>query len=100
MTLYLNGAVFGEDSEIALGSDNQIIQSGETAELKAMVLDGNHNPVVGETVYFFEQFTPSLDLTGDKQIIQSNEHLTLSAKLKDEDGSLVTGATVYFFVEE
>ena len=93
MTLYLNA--FLKTGELSLFSNSSIIQSSETAELSAY-LSRNGN-VAGETVYFYEKYEPTLNLTADKSIMQTGDTLDLKAKLKDEDGSLVKGETVYFF---
>lgn len=100
MVLFLNGAIFGDGLRIALGFDNQIVQSGESVELKAMVVDNSNYPVSGETVYFYEVFTPSISVSASDSIIQSGDSVSLTAKVKDEDGSLVQGETVYFYVKE
>ena len=95
MTLYLNA--FLKTGELSLFSNSSVIQSSETAELSAY-LSRNGN-VAGETVYFYEKYEPTLNLTANKSIMQTGETLDLKAKLKDEDGSLVKDETVYFFKE-
>ena len=98
MTLYLNGAIFNED-KLIMFSDKQIIQTGETANLKAIVVDDNRNPIEGVTVEFYEVVTPTLTMSANRTIFQSGETIQLYCKVKDEDGSLVKGQTVEFYKE-
>ena len=97
MTLYLNGYIL--EGNIGLSSDKSIIQIGETANLKAIVVDDNRNPVEGVTVEFYEEVTPTLTMSADKSIIQTGETVVLSCKVRDEDGSLVRGQIVEFYKE-
>lgn len=97
MTLYLNACIL--EGNIGLSSDKSIIQTGETANLKAIVVDNNRNPVEGVTVEFYEVVTPTLTMSADKSIIQTGETVVLSCKVRDGDGSLVRGQIVEFYKE-
>lgn len=97
MTLYLNGYIL--DGNIGLSADKSIVQSGETLNLQAVVLDDNRNPVEGVTVEFYEEVNPTLTMSANKTIFQSGETIQLYCKVKDEDGSVVKGQTVEFYKE-
>lgn len=86
-------------TNLHLESDKQIIQKGEIGDIKAIATDDIENGVIGERVYFFEKYEPTLILSADKNTIQTGENSDLNAKLKDADGSLVTGETIHFYKE-
>lgn len=80
-----------------------IIQNGEDALLKGIVEDYEGNGISGQTVYFYEVYSPDIKFSSDKNIIQTGERANIKATVKDSsDGSLVSGETVYFYeiVEE
>ena len=87
-------------TDIILTGDKEIIKSGEKVSLTATCTDSYNNPIPGKTVYFYEEYEPTLlRLTGDKRIIKSSEVVGLSATLSDTDGSRIPGETVYFYVD-
>lgn len=76
-----------------------IIQVDETSNLLATIkgtgVDGGIIGVPGQTVKFYETYTPGLGVTSDKSIIQSGETCNVTAQLKDaDDGSLIRQANV------
>ena len=92
------------DFDLDLIGESEIIQSGDRDVLLATVSAENCNGEVvgvpGETVYFFEEWTPNVRLSGEASIIQSSDTDVLTAQLIDnEDGSIVkeSGHTVYFY---
>lgn len=92
------------DFDLSLVGEKPIIQTGENDYLVASIMgtDCNNNPagVPGQTVYFYEEWTPGIQLGSDKSIIESGDEATISAQLVDtSDGSLVreSGVTIYFF---
>jgi len=86
-------------SNIDVGSN--VIQTGDTTKVMARVVDSCGHGVEGQTVSFYEVFTPSLTVSTDSQVVQSGSTIGVSAKLKDtSDGSAIKGQTVYFYVDE
>ena len=84
---------------VRLSSNPSSIQSGGNATLSAIVMNDAGDVLDGETVYFYEQFTPTGVLTGSPSVIQSGDTSTLTIKVKDSDGNLVSlnGATVKIY---
>ena len=87
-------------THIDLSVTPTIIQTGDVADLKVTATDDMETGMSGKTIYFYEIFTPTVNLTADKNIIQTSEVCDLTAKVKDEDGSLVADTTVYFYIKE
>ena len=94
----------GDEWELDLIGEKSIIQTDETDILVARVTGENCNTeivgVPGQVVYFFEEWTPNVRLSGTANIIQSGDTDVLTAQLIDnEDGSIVkeSGHTVYFY---
>lgn len=100
MTVHINGFIGGSGDELLVGSDKRVVQVGEDCGVSAFVRNSNGEPVSGQTVHFFEVYTPTISVASDKAIIQSGDTAVITAKVKDEDGSLVEGQRVHFFVKE
>jgi len=81
----------------------EIIQSNETTDLTAQLLDQNGydydvSESEGITVHFYEIITPSLTgLIANPNIIAIDETSDITVQVMDEDGSKVTGETVHFY---
>jgi hypothetical protein len=92
-------------SGLQVNATPQIIQSGETSDITAELLDsdGLHYDLsdgVGKTVYFYEILTPSFTLNATPSIIQTGETTDITCKVKDEDGSIAKQTKVYFYIKE
>jgi len=92
-----------DEWDLDLIGEKSIIQTDETdvliARITAEDCNGEVVGVPGETVYFFEEWTPNVRLSGEANIIQSGDTDVLTAQLIDnEDGSIIkeSGHTVYF----
>ena len=77
----------------------EICVKNESFDLEVSVVDFDGEGVNGETVYFYESFTPVSTLTASNSIIQSGGTSTFTIKVKDSDGNLVSlnGATVKIY---
>ena len=87
---------------IRLNSDKNIIQTGEKADITALVEDIGGAPV-GEDhdIYFYEAYEPTtITVNSDKSIMQTGDKADITATLKDEDGSLIADENIYFYVKE
>jgi len=92
-------------SDFKVNATPQIIQSGETTDITAELLDIDGLPYdltdrVGKTVYFYEVFTPSFTLNAEPNIIQTGETTDITCKVKDEDGSIAKNTEVFFYIKE
>ena len=95
----------GSDSfDLDLVADKSIIQTTENSILVASVTgtdcNGETVGVAGQTVYFFEKWTPNIRLSCNASIIQSSETVTINGQLFDnDDGSLIkeAGHSVYSY---
>ena len=92
-------------SSLQVNATPQIIQTGETSDITAELLDtdGLHYDLsdgVGKTVYFYEVLTPSFTLNATPSIIQTGETSDITCKVKDEDGSIAKQTKVYFYIKE
>ena len=85
--------------ELTLSVDEKIISVDDVSTLSCHVIDENNEDRVGETVYFYETFTPVSTLTANPNTIQSGGTSTFTIKVKDSDGNLVSlnGATVKIY---
>lgn len=93
-------SVVGSVDELELIASKNVIQTGDTSEFVATLLDGEGNGVPYQVVSFYEEWTPGIRLTGDKSIIQSGGTVDLSTQLYDtSDGSLVreSGHNITFY---
>ena len=102
---FLNTKAYAIDPDsLCLVSDKKIIQTGDYAELVARLTGTNYTGetvgIPGQTVYFYEEFTPNLSVSASADVIQTSDNLELYATVKDEDGSLAKGVKVYFFKED
>ena len=82
-----------------------MIKTGDTSDITAQLLDTDQshydlNDCAGKTIHFYEQITPTINITATKQIIQSSETTDITAKVRDEDGSIPKNMKVYFYEEE
>ena len=77
-----------------------IVNKGETIPLVCQttnILGKDVKENVGNTVYFYEVFEPTiLEITGDNQVNRGGT-LPLTVTLRDEDRSLIGGETVYLY---
>ena len=82
--------------QLVMNTDKPIIQANEISDIYGTYTDYEEG-MEGETLYFYEVFTPNLSLTSTNPIIQSGEKSNIQAKLKDNDGSLVEGERIDFY---
>ena len=87
---------------LSVNGEPDIIQTGETAEVYAQLIDYggypyNINDASGKTVYFFEQLTPSLTVSATPNPIQSGDTTDIYSTVKDSDGSVAKNTKVYFY---
>ena len=85
--------------KLLLSVSPDVIQSGDASVLSAIVMNDTKDVLNGETVYFYESFTPVSTLVASPSVIQSGGTSTLTVKVKDSDGNLVSlnGATVKIY---
>ena len=79
-----------------------ILQSGQTTDFYAQVVNACNRGVGGVTVNFYEDYVPKLLLKSSADIIQVSDKPSFTASLVDEeDGSHVCllGQTIYFYEE-
>lgn len=98
--------IVSSDLELDLDvfSDKQIIQTGETANIVGLLTDTIGESVIGvpgQTVNFYETFTPGLRVSAP--VVQSGDTVDIHAQLIDTtDGSLVreSGHTVNMYLND
>jgi len=87
-------------------SDKSVVQTGEIANIVGLVTGSSGESVIGvpgQTVNFYEQWTPGLRVSATPSIIQSGEKSSVKAQLIDTvDGSFVreAGHTVNVYRED
>lgn len=98
--------VQASDLSLDLTGVNEVIQVDESDPLIATLtgtgVDGETIGIPGQTVSFYETYTPCLDVSVNPVVIQSGETATATVQLKDaDDGSLVreSGVTVELYGE-
>ena len=94
------------DISLDVFGDKQIIQTGETCNVIGLLTGKLGESVIGipgQTVNFYEQWTPGLRVSATPGIIQSGDESSIKAQLIDtRDGSLVReeGHTVNFYWDD
>ena len=80
-----------------------VIQSGDSSEIQASVLDYNDEGIQNQTVFFYEEYTPILKVKSDKDIFQTGDTASLKSMVIDsEDGSVVAepNVTVLYYIDD
>lgn len=96
-----NGRIIAETyniytDDILLTFSKDIIQKNENTKLIVTVLDKNNKIVLpNQTVNFYDEYDPAINLNGEHNIIQAGDELVLKVKLYDlRDGSLIPNETI------
>lgn len=89
-------------SNLSVNAEPNTIQTDDTIDIHVQLVDYDGYPydlydAKGKTVYFFEELTPTFNLTADPNPIQSNDNTDITVKVKDSDGSIVKDAKIYFY---
>lgn len=85
---------------LSLFGNKSVIQSDDSVDFIATVLDEEDVGVPNVTVYFFEEYTPALRASASASVIQSGDDLDIYCTLIDaDDGSIVRepNVDVYFY---
>ena len=81
-----------------LRSSPEMVESGSSVDVGALLVDSDGSRVPGETVYFYEAYEGvRINLTRSVNILENGDTLSLTAKVRDGDESLITGETVSFY---
>jgi hypothetical protein len=92
----------GAPETLTLQANHEIIQTGDSLDIVAVLTDDNGEGVPLATVNFYEEWTPGVRFSSEANIFQSGDTVDWGAQLIDtSDGSLVrkAGQTVNFYKE-
>ena len=81
---------------------DSVVQTGETvnlfAELEGITLDEKIVKVPSQTIYFYEEYIPSLlSIMSNKSVIQNGETVNFALTLVDSDGSRIKDETINIY---
>ena len=82
-----------------LTTNKTIITPGEVSDVVTYWVQ-NGVPMGNQTIYFFEEYNPTITISSDKDTIEQNEQADITIRLRDEDGSAVQNTSVYYFIKE